>query len=139
MGATEAESTIDKIIDQLDHDGFSQLHRAAMGGHVDKVRELLDAGAFVDVEQRAYHGTPLQYAASGGHGETVQTLLDCGATVDACDTHGRTPLAWAAQNGHADVVRRLLAAGAAANSRANGGWTPLHCVSTGDTSSLPSC
>jgi hypothetical protein len=87
---------------------------------------LLSAGASVDVEQRTYHGTPLQYAASGGHGETVQALVDHGATIDSRDVQGRTPLAWAAQNGHADVVRRLLSAGAAVNSRASGGWTPLH-------------
>jgi beta-lactamase regulating signal transducer with metallopeptidase domain len=119
-------SPSEPAIDRLDGDGFSQLHRAASGGHEARVRELLKQGANVDVEQRTYHGTPLQYAASGGHGETVQALIDHHATVDARDTAGRTPLMWAATNGHVDVVGRLLDADANVNAAAKGGWTALH-------------
>ena len=121
-----ATSAAAHAIDELDGEGFSQLHRAASGGHEARVRELLKQGANVDVEQRTYHGTPLQYAAAGGHGETVQALLENHATVDARDTAGRTPLMWAATNGHADVVGRLLDADANVNAAAKGGWTALH-------------
>jgi beta-lactamase regulating signal transducer with metallopeptidase domain len=119
-------SPSEPAIDRLDGDGFSQLHRAASGGHEARVRELLQQGANVDVEQRTYHGTPLQYAAAGGHGDTVQALLENHATVDARDTAGRTPLLWAATNGHAEVVGRLLDADANINAAAKGGWTALH-------------
>jgi beta-lactamase regulating signal transducer with metallopeptidase domain len=112
-------------LDRLDAEGFSQLHRAASGGHVDQVRMLLDLGANVNIEQGTYRGTPLQYAAFRGHGETVQVLLDRGAKVDARDTNGRTPLVWAAMGGHADVAERLLDAGADINAANAGGWTPL--------------
>ncbi len=123
-----------RTVDRLDDQGFSQLHRAAMGGHVERVRELLAAGANVNVEQGTYHGTPLQYAAAGGHGETVEVLLDHGATVGSRDANGRTPLVWAATNGHANVAQRLLDAGADVNATNDGGWTPLHyAVSKGHT------
>ena len=115
-------------IDRLDERGFSQLHRAATGGHVERVRQLLADGANVDVRQAKFRGTPLQYAAKQGHGATVQTLLDNGASVDARDSHDRTPLIWAAMGGHSDVIERLLDAGADINAEGSGGWTPLHFV-----------
>jgi beta-lactamase regulating signal transducer with metallopeptidase domain len=112
-------------VDRLDAEGFSQLHRAASGGYVERVRALLDRGANVNVEQGMYHGTPLQYAAGQGHGETVQLLIDRGANVDARDANMRTPLVWAAMRGHRDVARRLLDAGADVNATNAGGWTPI--------------
>lgn len=124
----ERVATVEQVreIDRLDGEGFSKLHRAAAGGHTDRARELLSAGANVNAEQGTYHGTPLQYAASAGHGEMVQALVDHGASVDAQDANGRTPLYWAATKGHADVIRRLLDAGAEINAANDGGWTPLH-------------
>lgn len=113
-------------VDRLDEEGFSQLHRAATGGHAARVTMLLAQGANVNVEQGTYHGTPLQYAAHNGHGETVQVLLEHGADVNARDANGRTPLVWAAMKGHADVIGRLLDAGADVNTANAGGWTALH-------------
>jgi ankyrin repeat protein len=117
----------------LDADGFSELHLAAIGGHVGRVRELISAGADVDVRQPTKHGTPLQYAAMLGHGETVTALIANHATFNARDAEGQTPLLCAAAEGHADVVRRLLDAGANIDASADG-WTALHyAVSRGHT------
>jgi hypothetical protein len=113
-------------VDRLDREGFSPLHRAAMGGDVARVRELIRQGANVNVQQKKFLGTPLQYAAAQGHGETVQALLDAGAAVDARDSHDRTPLMWAAQAGHADVAGRLIKADADVDAATKSGWTALH-------------
>jgi hypothetical protein len=113
-------------LNRLDGEGFSQLHRAAMGGNVARVRELIAQGANVNVQQIKFFGTPLQYAAAQGHGETVQALLDAGAAVDARDSHSRTPLMWAAQAGHSDVVSRLLNGDADIDAATTSGWTALH-------------
>jgi Ankyrin repeats (3 copies)/Ankyrin repeat len=130
----ETLEPIDRVqkIDRLDERGFSALHRAAMAGEPGRVRELIEAGANVNVRQRKFRGTPLQYAAHKGHGDTVQVLLDHGAAVDARDANERTPLIWASMGGHGDVIERLLAAGADANAANSGGWTPLHYAAEHD-------
>jgi hypothetical protein len=126
-----APAALTPEIDRLDDRGFSQLHRAAMGGHVERVRALLAQGANVDVRQREFHGTPLQYAAHNGNGEIVQVLLEHKATVDSQDKQGRTPFIWAAMGGRSDMIRRLLDAGANIDAENEGGWTALHYASQG--------
>jgi hypothetical protein len=129
LGKTEVKPQTTVIagdLNRLDGEGFSQLHRAAMGGNVARVRELIGKGANVNVQQIKFFGTPLQYAAAQGHGETVQALLEAGAKPDARDAKQRTPLMWAAQAGQADVIRRLLKFGADVNAATESGWTPLH-------------
>ncbi len=98
-----------KLIDRPDEKGFSQLHRAR---GVEAAQALIDQGADVDVRQRTFHGTPLQYAASSGRLAMAQLLIKHKATVDAVDLAGRTPLMWAAWQGRAEVVEALLEAGA---------------------------
>jgi ankyrin repeat protein/beta-lactamase regulating signal transducer with metallopeptidase domain len=118
-------------LNELDGDGFSELHRAASGGHADRARILLDAGADVNVRQATFKGTPLQYAASSGHAEVVKLLLDRDAAIDATDSFGRTPLMWAAQAGHMDAVRVLLDRRANPHAKTQQGWTALRYAREG--------
>jgi len=111
---------------RLDDRGFALLHRAASGGNVGRVTELLESGADVNVRQAKFQGTPLQYAATWGRTEVVRVLLDHQAKIDAADIHGRTPLMWAAMEGKTETVRLLLDRDANVNASAKGGWTPLH-------------
>ena len=124
LRAAEAETP--KAVDILDEEGFSKLHRAAIGGHLDDARKLLEAGADVNVRQGTFFGTPLQYAASSGHADMIKLLIEYEAKLEAADSHGRTPLMWAATNGRSDAARALLVAGAQVNAATEGGWTPLH-------------
>ncbi|MCI0335383.1 MAG: ankyrin repeat domain-containing protein [Planctomycetes bacterium] len=104
----------------------TEIHRAAMDGHPQRVRELIASGANVNEREMRLHGTPLHYAARNGHGETVKALIEMGVRVDARDTNNCTPLVWAVKGGHSDVIRRLLDAKANINAQDSRGWTPLH-------------
>jgi serine/threonine-protein phosphatase 6 regulatory ankyrin repeat subunit B len=85
------------------------LHFAALGGHVEAVRELLkyqnlDVNA-KDSEKR----TPLHFAAMDGHTEIVDLLLKWpGIHVAPLDTKGLSPFHYSIQNGHLGVVKLLL-------------------------------
>lgn len=111
--------------------GFTPLHWAAATGNAAMVKELLVAGAKVNLVAKGHpflNGTPLQVAATKGYQDVVKLLLAAGADVNAKD--GSRPLHLAACKGHVEVAKLLLAAGANINAvtesgRAGGGWTPL--------------
>ena len=103
---------------------FSCLEIAALNGHTEVVRALIEAGARVD-------GLALCFAAEKGNREIVELLLDAGARTDIRDGYGMTPLNFAAQFGHSSITERLLSLGASPSSRNNKGWTPLHFAASG--------
>ena len=86
----------------------SPLMLAALRGHVDLAKKLIDRGA--DVNKTGW--TPLHYAATNGHLEIMNLLLEHHAYIDAESPNATTPLMMAAHYGSADAVRLLLAAGA---------------------------
>lgn len=89
-------------------DDESPLMMAALKGHLDLARRLIDRGS--DVNKTGW--TPLHYAATGGHLAIMELLLEHHAYIDAESPNGTTPLMMAAQYGSIDAVRLLLAAGA---------------------------
>ena len=113
------------------------------GGKVNKIRELIERGADVNVKGQ-YGVTPLHKAASTGDVKVVQLLLDYGAKIDAEDSSGDTPLHVAAANWNNAVKRKLhdvtlevagllLEKGAKVNKRNRSGMTPLYgAIRTGE-------
>lgn len=89
-------------------DDESPLMMAALKGHLDLARKLIERGA--DVNKTGW--TPLHYAATGGHLAIMELLLEHHAYIDAESPNGTTPLMMAAQYGSIDAVRLLLDAGA---------------------------
>ena len=78
--------------------------RGDRGGNVDRVRDLLDRGA--DVNVRNHKGqTALHCAAKAGFTDVVALLLDRGADLNATDDDGRTPLAAALRSTVRDKAR----------------------------------
>jgi len=72
--------------------GQTFLHSAALGGHDEIVRTLLERGAPVGIVEKTYNGTPLTWAL-----------------------HGWSEAAGATRNRYPEVVARLVAAGAEVN------------------------
>ena len=97
--------------DLLNAAGESALMMAALKGHADWVKRLLDRGARTEgLEPPAW--TALHYAATGPEPQTVQLLLARGAKVDARSPNGSTPLMMAARYGAEPSVDLLLQQGA---------------------------
>ena len=64
-----------------------------MKGHIEFVKQLIDAGATVDKATTDDGLTPLYIASCKGHVDVVKRLIDAGATVDKATTDcGTTPL-----------------------------------------------
>ena len=106
----------------------AQLVEAAKSGTLEAVKQLLEAGAFVDA-RGSYNNTPLIWAAYRGRVDIVKLLLDKGATVDlTADDHGtalHNVVAFAPRQYTEEVVRVLLARGANPNISDGSGNTPL--------------
>ena len=86
----------------------SLLFYAAMYGHVDIVRMLVENGALVEAKNHDAL-TALMCAALHGHADVVSALLAAGASVSAQDSFGRTALMFAAMANSPACVTALLA------------------------------
>ena len=102
----------------------TDLHKAALTGNAEKVKELLKKGADPNTQDK-YGNTPLHMAASGGYVDVVRLLLKRGVDPNARDKDSRTPLHEAAYWGRLDVVKLFLVYGADPTVKDKDGRTPL--------------
>lgn len=94
-------------------EGGTALMYAAIKGHADVVKALLDAGADCKAAMsKPPKWTALIGAADQGHAEVVKMLLEKGSEVNAADVYGNTAISGAALKGRTEVVGLLLKAGA---------------------------
>jgi ankyrin repeat protein len=98
---------------ELDGEGRSSLHYAALDGDVDALRSAVVMGADVDLQDRNGY-TPLHLAAQQAQVEAAEALLAMCARVDLQDRYGNQPLWTAVFNFRGDgrVIQMLLAHGA---------------------------
>jgi cytohesin len=109
----------------LDVNAGLLLHDAALKGHADMTRMLLDHGANVRAVN-ANGSTALHDAALAGHAEIVEILAGQGADVNAREADsGATPLHHAASWGRLAAVKALLAEGADPKIANKAGVSPL--------------
>jgi hypothetical protein len=95
-----------KIINTELH-GYSLLHQAISGGHLECVKMLLDAGH--DINKTSTNMiTPIQLAAIEGHLEILEYLILRGGSIHATNMIGFGPLHWAAVRGHGHCIPILL-------------------------------
>ena len=106
------------------------LLKSAVNGHVNCMKRILHAGAYVNinissdefsplakgtrVSRPTY--TPLTCAAEFGHVDCAKVLLEKGAAVNLSNKEGDTPLIIAAEKGHVELINTLHDAGADVNS-----------------------
>ncbi len=81
----------------------TDLHKAALEGDVERVKELLKKGADQNIQDED-GDTPLHNAASGGNVNVAKLLLVYGADPTVEDKDGKTPLDLARAKGRREVV-----------------------------------
>jgi ankyrin repeat protein len=77
---------------------------AAVEGHVEVVRRLIDAGSDINGEE----WTALHYAAWKGRLEVCKLLMSKGADIDARGPNGITPVMMAVRGGDLETVKWLV-------------------------------
>jgi ankyrin repeat protein len=107
----------------------SPLIAAAVEGHLEVVRYLLDEGADINL-WTSWYGTAIIAACSNGRLEVAALLLASGADA-APDRHGWTPLMAASGKVHTDIVELLLAHGCGdVDAQGFNGYVALHYACT---------
>jgi len=108
------------------------LHDAAKAGDLERVQQLVDGGANLDVPLQRGE-TPLIVAALAGQTEVAELLIARGATVQARNDRGFTALHAAVYRGHLAVVELLMANDFNVNDAENRfRATPLHLAAEDD-------
>ncbi|KAK5658111.1 hypothetical protein OQA88_2667 [Cercophora sp. LCS_1] len=96
-----------ECVHSLCKNGFTTVHWAAEGGHLDILKLLIQCRADPSIpNNKGIY--PLGVAALNGHLKVVELLLQNGVEPDSAGEYGCTPLWCASQNGHEDVVNFLL-------------------------------
>lgn len=94
----------------INRHGEQALQLAAWRGHLGAVRWLLDHGASLNRNGKAW--SALHYAVFAGHGEVARMLMERGADVNARAPNDATVLMMAAREGREELAKSLIDAGA---------------------------
>jgi ankyrin repeat protein len=89
--------------------GWTPLHYAATGGHVEVILLLLDEHAYIDAES-PNKSTPLMMAAKYGTPAAVRALLDAGADPTLRNELGLSAVEFAQQANRTDAAELVAAA-----------------------------
>ena len=118
----KSASVFGQLFDEIE----PELNIAARCGDIERMRDLLNAGADINVHNPAGGWTPLHEASFANNVDAVKFLLDNGANVDEVDMKKRTCLSMAVSMGKIDLVRLLVENGADVDYKNTTKWTPLH-------------
>ncbi|MFX0201892.1 MAG: ankyrin repeat domain-containing protein, partial [Candidatus Hodarchaeota archaeon] len=110
----------------MNETGWIPIQRAAIHGHLEPVKLLVERGALAAERAEAYESdSPVALAAHYGHEKVLKHLLEHGAKVDGKMASGLTALHIMASKGSMDSVRKVLSHGASVDVRSDDGSTPL--------------
>ncbi|XP_034038128.1 nuclear factor NF-kappa-B p105 subunit isoform X2 [Thalassophryne amazonica] len=101
------------LLDTPNMAGLFPIHMAVLANQLSSLRELLEAGANVEVEERSCGRTALHLATEMENVSLAGCLLlEGNAQVDCCNFNGSTPLHVAAGRSSIKLTALLMAAGA---------------------------
>ena len=128
-----ADSNYKHELDQLDSNGRTPLHWAAVRANI-PVSETLLSAQVVSVKAKDYEGrTALHCAAISGNKRCIELLLIAGSDVFERDQYGHQALPLAMYfSKDTDVLNLLLMAGADINGLRHAGGSALHLACYGD-------
>jgi hypothetical protein len=89
----------------------SNIINAASAGSLDRLKELLKAGADADMKDEEGR-TALHFASGYGELECMEALLDAGASINGCDDDKNTALHYSAGYGNKEATELLIKKGA---------------------------
>ncbi|MBO4675878.1 MAG: ankyrin repeat domain-containing protein [Elusimicrobiaceae bacterium] len=109
----------------------NQLIRAVARNDIQTVRDLLQQGALVNIEEPGRLYTPLIVAAQRDYTKMAALLINAGADVnaqlaDTAEQNKMSSLLFAADNGNVQLAYMLIKAGASVYLADSRGFTPLH-------------
>ena len=102
-------------LDFINNNGDSPLIMAAYKGKKWVVSLLIEAGAKIDIRDRASSATPLMIASYQNYYDIVDMLIDSKADINAVDMVGWTSLMSAAAAGNLDIIELLIDSAADVN------------------------
>lgn len=100
-------------VNELDEDGRTALHHAAIDGNSEMAAYLIRKSANIDLQDDIGYSA-LHYAAQNNCSEIASLLIEKGAIIDSLDQYGNTPL-WKAVFSYRDdasIIQQLVSAGA---------------------------
>uniref|UniRef100_A0A669EAS0 Nuclear factor kappa B subunit 1 n=1 Tax=Oreochromis niloticus TaxID=8128 RepID=A0A669EAS0_ORENI len=102
-----------ELLDQTNTAGLCAIHLAVLANQLSSLRELLEGGANVEIQERSCGRTALHLATETDNVSLAGCLLlEGNAKVDCCTFDGSTPLHIAAGRGSVKLTALLMAAGA---------------------------
>eukprot|EP00931_Biecheleriopsis_adriatica_P054841 TRINITY_DN32310_c0_g1_i1.p1 TRINITY_DN32310_c0_g1~~TRINITY_DN32310_c0_g1_i1.p1 ORF type:complete len:1005 (-),score=233.26 TRINITY_DN32310_c0_g1_i1:183-3197(-) len=104
--------------------GETPLFTAAIHGHVEVVKLLLDEKADPNMPKSTDGMTPAAAACAEGQYQILDMLLEAQADPNLASQEGATPLLMATQENHTKLMERLLVARADPNGAINADVTP---------------
>ena len=130
-GGDAGAGALPVYINAEDRNGETALFKACALGDLERVRELVRAGAdqtLTDLDLR----TPFYIACANGHIDVVRYLAGPRGRVDINERNldGYTPFYAACANGHIDIVQYLAGLGNRVNIMQvdHNRWTPFHAA-----------
>ncbi|XP_060603682.1 transcription initiation factor TFIID subunit 1-like isoform X2 [Ruditapes philippinarum] len=109
----------------IDQDGRTALHYAALNGFTDVTKFLLEKGCEINVQDASGY-TALHRAASQGHIEVITALVERGCDVNTQDEHGNAAIHEAAWNGFSKTLELLVKFNVNVSIVNKAGFTALH-------------